>query len=304
MPTALVLTIGHGIGPEITARFLQQVTATHTVYVVGHTQAVQALLPHNRWPDWAYPVPIDGSAGDRAYHALAWAVQAIADGTAQGLVTGPISKAALWSAGYTYHGHTELLADLAQQHWPGSYTPEMLFVYQQFRLLLLTRHVPLAQVSAALTQAGVTQALTTLITFLQQHVGITHPRLAILGVNPHAGEIGGTEEIDVLQPACQHIQQMTGAICSQPLAADGFFRGFDPLTPGVDAVIAPYHDQGLIPFKLLAGWQAVNVTLGLPFLRTSVSHGTAPDIVGHQCAKPDSLLAAYDLLCQWTRLQL
>jgi 4-hydroxythreonine-4-phosphate dehydrogenase len=303
----VMLTMGNGIGPEITAKWLASgPDLPRPLVVVGQADALAAMTytPADTPSFTSVPhftkVPLTGSPGDVAYQALVLAVEAIANGQAAGLLTGPISKQALWQAGHHYNGHTELLAELANQHWPQqTYAPEMLFVYERFRLLLLTRHVPLALVSQTLTIDSVTRALLTLVRFLQQQVGVAKPRLALLGVNPHAGEIGGTEESTVLLPARQAIIDQTGADITLPLAADGFFRGFTATNPEFDAVVAPYHDQGLIPFKLLAGWQAVNVTLGLPFIRTSVSHGTAPDIVGKGIATTASLQAAYTQLVEW-----
>ncbi|HUY68154.1 MAG TPA: 4-hydroxythreonine-4-phosphate dehydrogenase PdxA [Alphaproteobacteria bacterium] len=170
---------------------------------------------------------------------------------------------------------------------------EMLFVHKGFRLLLLTRHIPLAEVPAALMKSGaVAGPVKTLIAFLRHQLNIEEPHLVMLGVNPHAGEIGGEEEAKVFAPVIKAVNGIGASRITGPVAADGFFRGFDPANPGCDAVIAAYHDQGLVPFKLVAGYAAVNMTIGLPFLRTSVSHGTAEDIAGLGLAKEDSLIAA------------
>jgi 4-hydroxythreonine-4-phosphate dehydrogenase len=169
----------------------------------------------------------------------------------------------------------------------------MLFVYKDFRLLLLTRHIPLADVSAALLVSGaVAKPLKTLIGFLRKQLKIEEPRIALLGVNPHAGEIGGGEEDKAFIPVIKAVNAIGATRLEGPFPADGFFRGFSADKPGYDAIAAAYHDQGLIPFKLLSGYEAVNVTIGLPFLRTSVSHGTAEDIAGQGIAREDSLIAA------------
>ena len=144
----------------------------------------------------------------------------------------------------------------------------MLFVYDRFRMLLLTRHVPLSRVAETLTQADVETAFQTLQTFLIMQMGITHPRIAVMGVNPHAGEIGGREEAEILIPVMTRLNVLGLAQFEGPFPADALFRGFDLATQPYDAYVAAYHDQGLIPFKLIAGYQAVNVTLGLPFIRT------------------------------------
>jgi 4-hydroxythreonine-4-phosphate dehydrogenase len=305
MTHSVVLTIGNGIGPEIVARWLAHCRLDVPVTLIGDTAVLMAYQPV--LPEGVSLLSVEGEAGYIAYQSLAIAVDIMAKrhqhGERCGLVTGPISKAALWQAGFTqYTGHTEILADLAKQHWPvHPCQSDMLFVYNEFRLLLLTRHVPLSAVSHTLTLTEVTQSLTTLVGFLQTQCHIPKPRLALLGVNPHAGEIGGLEEANVLIPASHAVMNQLNCWISPPMAADGFFRGFSSAQSGYDAIVSPYHDQGLIPFKLLAGWRAVNVTIGLPFMRTSVSHGTAPDIVGQGVAKPDSLIAAFDCLCQWLK---
>jgi len=241
-----------------------------------------------------------------AYNSLVAAVLAIRKGEADALLTGPISKENLHAANIPYEGHTEILQDLANQHFSkstsqGSYQSDMLFLYQQFRMLLLTRHVPLSKVGESMTYEGVCQSLKTLCEFLTEQAKIPHPKIAMLGVNPHAGESMGkgqqhesTEEARILIPAIQTIQRLFPSVAlTPPLAADGAFRGFKVDHPPYDAYVAAYHDQGLIPFKMMAGLQAVNVTIGLPFLRTSVSHGTAPDIAGKGLASEESLIAAY-----------
>jgi 4-hydroxythreonine-4-phosphate dehydrogenase len=302
MPHTLALTIGDptGIGPEITAKTLQQLTRfPDTKFVVlgaisALRQTAQQLgltLPE---ADQVTYHQIDAiSVGALAYQSLAQAVAMIAGDQADALVTGPIAKSNLAAAGLPYPGHTEILEELAQKFYPGSAAKsEMLFLYRQFRLLLLTRHLPLRDVPAALAQQGaVARPLKTLIQFLRQQ-GISEPKIALLGVNPHAGEIGGEEEDKLFKPVIKAVNAIGASQLAGPFAADGFFRGFSADAPGYDAVVAAYHDQGLIPFKLLAGYDAVNVTIGLPFLRTSVSHGTADSIVGQDKAMADSLLAA------------
>ena len=134
--------------------------------------------------------------------------------------------------------------------------------------------------------------LKSLITFLRHSLDIFEPRIAMLAVNPHAGEVGGDEDKKYIAPVIHAVNGIGASQLVGPLPADGFFRGFDPQNSGYDAVVATYHDQGLIPFKLLAGYEAVNMTIGLPFIRTSVSHGTAEDIVGKNLAREDSLIAA------------
>lgn len=340
----LALTMGDpdGIGPEITARFLHQWAKnalnsspsegwqarpdgvvskdTSSLIVYGDIAALQHIatvlnivLPEpsaelqyqNIEADHGDVSPM-ARCGQISYNSLVAAVLAINKGDADALLTGPISKENLHAANIPYEGHTEILQDLANQHFPKSstqapYQSDMLFLYQQFRMLLLTRHVPLSKVGESMTYDGVCQSLKTLCVFLTEQAKIPHPKIAMLGVNPHAGESMGkgqqhdsTEEARILKPAIEAIQRLFPSVSiTPPLAADGAFRGFKVDHPSYDAYVAAYHDQGLIPFKMMAGLQAVNVTIGLPFLRTSVSHGTAPDIAGKGIASEESLIAAY-----------
>jgi 4-hydroxythreonine-4-phosphate dehydrogenase len=232
--------------------------------------------------------------GDVAYLSIDTAVKLIADKNADALVTGPISKQNLLAAGYEAHGHTEILEQLAQKYFDAKDArAEMLFVYKNFRLMLLTRHVALSEVPAAIAKQGaVARPLKTLISYLRKQLKIDDPHIAILAVNPHSGEVGGDEEEKYLQPVIKAVNAIGASTLAGPFAADGFFRGFTVAENPYHAIVAAYHDQGLIPFKLLAGYEAVNVTIGLPFLRTSVSHGTAEDIVGKGIANEASLIAA------------
>ncbi|MFM7390721.1 MAG: PdxA family protein [Vampirovibrionales bacterium] len=253
--------------------------------------------------------PTPAQAGDIAFQSVVKAVelQHQALNPHQGLVTAPISKDHWWQAGHAFQGHTELLESLANKHvlpssplsaLPQSYQSDMIFMYKKFILLLLTRHVPLANVPTALANNNNRQSVQHLIQFLTTRLGIEQPRLGLLGLNPHAGEIGGDEEAHVLEPLRCWVNEQTPASLSVPQPADAYFRGFNPTAPPHDAVLACYHDQGLIPMKLLAGFEAINITLGLPFLRTSVSHGTAMDIAGLGRANATSLHDALWLLHQ------
>ena len=301
--THLILTPGDptGIGPEIAVKALRQLDefANLRLTVIGSLTALKQAaaqlgveLPQS--DGIAYQAVEDTQPGAVAYQSLLAAVENIRAGTGTALVTGPISKQNLQAAGHMFGGHTEVLEDLARRLWKQpKLHAEMLFVHGGFRLLLLTRHIPLATVPAALAQPGaVARPLKTLITYLRKTLAIETPRIAFLGVNPHAGESGGDEEKKYLLPVIHAVNGVGGSELCGPFPADGFFRGFDAGKPGYDAIVATYHDQGLIPFKLLAGHAAVNVTIGLPFLRTSVSHGTAADIVGRGVGDETSLLAA------------
>ena len=232
--------------------------------------------------------------GEVAYQSIDTAVMMIAGKQVDAMVTGPISKHNLQKAGHADHGHTEILENLARRYFnaPDAHA-EMLFIYKKFRLLLLTRHIALADVPLALAKPGaVARPMKTLIAFLRHRLNIEEPRIAMLAVNPHAGEVGGDEDTRYIAPVIHAVNAIGASQLVGPLPADGFFRGFDAQNSRYDAIVAPYHDQGLIPFKLLAGYEAVNMTIGLPFFRTSVSHGTAENIVGRNLAREDSLMAA------------
>lgn len=310
------LTIGDplGIGPEITARFLAQKAALphdgvrlrifgDIANLVQTAETWGISLPegqhfdyedlqHSRFSGRQKP------PGQVAFESVEAAVSEISAGLAQALVTGPISKENLQLAGIPFTGHTEMLQQFARKHSGQPVQSDMLFVYRQFRMLLLTRHVALRKVSESLSIREVSQSLSNLADFFQTVCQIQNPRWCVLGVNPHAGEVDGDEEERILKPALKAVSQKYGFGIEPPVAADAAFRYFDIERLSYDAYVAAYHDQGLIPFKMVAGLKAVNVTIGLPFLRTSVSHGTAPDIVGQGIADPCSLQAAYDLAYQ------
>jgi 4-hydroxythreonine-4-phosphate dehydrogenase len=298
----ICLTIGDstGIGPEITAKFLQTEPKARLLVLgdIPHlektAEQLRINLPqseHIQYENHAARQP-----GAVAYASLEAAVSKIYQGEASILVTGPISKDHLQEAGIAFTGHTEILQYLARKLYNRNYQSDMLFVYQQFRMLLLTRHVALRKVSEELSIPHIQQSLGNLIAFLKAHCGIEKPRLCVLGVNPHAGELeGGGEEERILEPALRLTSSKYDLEIDPPKPADAVFRHFDVNNLLYDAYVAAYHDQGLIPFKMVAGLNAVNVTIGLPFLRTSVSHGTAPDIAGQGIADPSSLQAAYDM---------
>jgi len=303
----LTLTPGDptGIGPEITAKVLARLDEfpDTSFIVVGSLKALEEAaknlgltLPQNDRVRY-HPIEAD-LPGTVAYKSIDVAVRMIASTEASALVTGPISKNNLKEAGIEFPGHTEILEDLARRHFnKPDVRAEMLFVYKDFRLLLLTRHVALKDVSKELAKPGaVAGPVKTLIAFLRHQMGVDTPKIALLGLNPHAGEIGGHEEDKFYKPVIHAVNAIGATELAGPFAADAFFRGFEAEKPGYDAIVAAYHDQGLIPFKLLAGYEAVNVTIGLPFLRTSVGHGTAEDIAGKGIAREDSLIAAIQLV--------
>ncbi len=253
------------------------------------------LLPVTPAPvprDFTLGVPsaFTGLVAARAVEAAARAALA---GGVDAVVTAPLAKSALAAAGFRHPGHTEFLAEIA-----GGVRVAMMFVAGSLRLTLATVHVPLADVPRSLTVDGILQTVRLTREGLARYLEITDPRIAVLGLNPHAGEGGlfGREEIECVEPAVARAVER-GWNVKGPFPADSFFfrRAND-----FDAVVALYHDQGLIPVKLLSRGLAVNVTLGLPFLRTSVDHGTAFELAGRGIASSDSLVEAARLAAEWT----
>jgi 4-hydroxythreonine-4-phosphate dehydrogenase len=232
------------------------------------------------------------ACGDAAHAAIIEAVALVRQGRAAGIVTAPISKAHLVAAGHDYPGHTELLAHLC-----GGVQVRMMMVGGSLRVVLVTIHMALRDVPKRLTAASIFDTIAITVAALRQRFRIRRPRIAVTGLNPHAGEDGlfGDEDIRVIAPAVRRARRR-GIDAVGPLAADGVFpyaaRG------DYDAVIAMYHDQGLAPFKLVHFADGVNCTLGLPFVRTSPDHGTAFDIAGRDKADASSMAAALLLAAQ------
>jgi 4-hydroxythreonine-4-phosphate dehydrogenase len=235
-------------------------------------------------------------------------------GEFDGIVTGPIAKSAWKAAGYNYPGQTELLAEKAGIERFG-----MLFVGRSpftgwtLRALLATTHIPLCQVSQALTPQLLTKKLDLLAECLQRDFGIKNGRIAIAGLNPHSGEMGqlGTEEIDWLIPWLESERQKRPHLQLEgPIPPDTMWvkpgqawYGNSVVKNPADAYLALYHDQGLIPVKLMAFDRAVNTTIGLPFVRTSPDHGTAFDIAGKGIADATSMKAAIQLAMELVKLR-
>ncbi|MBF0125411.1 MAG: 4-hydroxythreonine-4-phosphate dehydrogenase PdxA [Magnetococcales bacterium] len=216
------------------------------------------------------------------------ACQLALSGEALAVTTAPIHKASLHAAGITMPGHTEYIAHLTHRAHP-----VMMLVGGDLRVVPATIHQSLASVAATLSPELLRQVINTLLTALQRDFAVTMPRIAVTGLNPHAGENGsfGREEIEIIQPVCQQLaQQLPPHTIDGPLSADSLFHASRRCH--YDAIVCMYHDQALIPIKMLAFGAAVNVTLGLPIVRTSVDHGTAHDIAGRGQANPESLLQA------------
>ncbi len=219
-------------------------------------------------------------------------------GAVGGLVTAPIAKAPLYAAGFGFPGHTEFLAELtAASRHDGARGPVMMLTAADLRVALVTIHEPLAKVSSLLTVEKIVNAGLVTAQALRRDFGIAAPRLAVAGLNPHAGESGalGREEIEVIAPAVRALREL-GVEANGPSPADSLFH--PEARARYDAVLCMYHDQALIPVKMLDFWGGVNVTLGLPIVRTSPDHGTGFDIAGRGLARPDSLIAAIRLAAE------
>lgn len=283
----VAITVGDpaGIGPEIAAK----AAADPRVREVCEPVIYDAVP--------AGPIivgEVSAAAGLAAYDAIRRAVADAREGRVAAMTTAPINKLAFARAGLPWKGHTDLLAHLC-----GTARVAMLFYAPQLVVTLATVHLPLADVPQALTPEKVTMAIELTAGWMPR-IGVARPRLALAGLNPHAGEGGvlGHEDDEVLAPvvaACRN----RGIDVSGPWPADTVFPR---ATRGAfDAVIACYHDQGLIPVKLLTFGQAVNVTIGLPIIRTSVDHGTAFDIAGTNRADAGSLVEAVRLAARLAR---
>ncbi len=227
----------------------------------------------------------DPSLAPQVLQSIEAAGRACLEGSFDAVVTGPVQKSAFLDTGLAFFGHTEYLAAQAQS------TPVMLLLTGDLRIALATTHLPLAAVPSALNQSSLTETLEILIEGLRARFGLSCPHIRVLGLNPHAGEGGhlGREELDIIAPV---VASFRGRNChiEGPVSADTAFVN----RTGVDAYLAMYHDQGLPVLKTLGFGEAVNVTLGLPYVRTSVDHGTALALAGSGRADPSSLFAALD----------
>jgi 4-hydroxythreonine-4-phosphate dehydrogenase len=266
-----------GIGPEIAAKAAAdpRVRTVCEPLIYGADRSFE-------------PGQLSAAAGQAAYETIVRAVRDASAGGVHAIATAPINKEALALAGLPWRGHTEMLAALTNTR-----DVAMMFDSDKLRVVLATIHIPISEVPAALTR----QSLRIIIRLTAEAMpafGIATPRIALAGLNPHAGEHGviGQEEERVLAPAVEAARQ-EGIQITGPWPGDTVFTR--AVRGDFDVVIACYHDQGLIPVKLIAFGEAVNVTLGLPIIRTSVDHGTAFDIAGKGVANADSLIQAVRL---------
>ncbi|APF37211.1 4-hydroxythreonine-4-phosphate dehydrogenase PdxA [Chelatococcus daeguensis] len=248
---------------------------------IGHAVDAVPGVPSSRW-----------AAGTIA--AIDLAVRLIQEGRCTAVVTNPIAKHVLYEAGFAHPGHTEYLAVLAAGPGEPAPHPVMMLWSEELAVVPVTVHIPLAAVPAALTRELIVETGRIVARDLKERFGIARPRLAVAGLNPHAGEKGalGSEDEAVIAPAVAALRA-EGVEAGGPYPADTMFHA--RARRSYDAALCMYHDQALIPIKALAFDEAVNVTLGLPFIRTSPDHGTAFDIAGKGVARADSLCAAIRL---------
>lgn len=315
-PPVIALTTGEpaGIGPEISVAAALEYAARARIVLLGDGRLLGSRARNTGTPAVLVPfdpgrIPPQGSievinvplavpsVPGRPDPANARAVLATLDAAIDGcrsgrfaaMVTAPVQKSAISDAGIPFTGHTEYLAERT-----GTPRVVMMLVGGGLRVALATTHLPLSAVAQAITVAALTETLAILEHDLVARFGISHPRIAVAGLNPHAGEGGhlGREEIDVIEPALALARQR-GLSVEGPLPADTLFQ--PKVLEHADAVLAMYHDQGLPVLKYASFGAGVNVTLGLPFIRTSVDHGTALDLAGTGRADASSLKAAIDL---------
>jgi 4-hydroxythreonine-4-phosphate dehydrogenase len=290
----ILITMGEpsGIGPEIAIAAFDQLNGkigAHPLKLVGdagifggHRNALIATQAKV----CAVPGKPDTANAAAVIEAIEIAVKACLAGQAAAMVTAPIHKAILSEAGFPYPGHTEFLG-----HLTGMSRAVMMLASEKLRVVPLTIHTPLNQVPGAITKEAIVETAEIILGALTRDFGIAAPRLAIAGLNPHAGEDGmlGVEEKQIIAPAIAALKAK-GYSVSGPLSADTLFH--DEARKNYDAALTMYHDQGLIPIKTLSFWDGVNVTLGLPIVRTSPDHGTAFDIAGTGKADVRSMIAA------------
>jgi 4-hydroxythreonine-4-phosphate dehydrogenase len=325
MPRPLALTLGEpaGIGPDITfaawrrrselglppfylladpdfvARRARQMAPDVAVAVVEPASASATFATLLPVVDIAVAVSAepghpDQSSAPAAIAAIRRAVADVGTGAASAIVTNPIAKNVLYRSGFAEPGHTEYLAKLAAEATGVAYHPVMMLWSPELAVVPVTIHLPLKDVISRLTGDLVVETGRIVARDLRDRFGIARPRLVVAGLNPHAGEDGalGDEDLNLVRPAVERLKA-EGIDARGPLPADSLFHA--AARASYDAALAMYHDQALIPIKTLAFDHAVNVTLGLPFVRTSPDHGTAFDIAGTGRADPGSLIAALRL---------
>ena len=291
----------NGIGPEILAACLrdEQLGERVEIVAVGSAPVLEYYLerggeplpdvtiePVDANPEFRLlPGRADTHAGSLAMHSVARAITMCQEGRVDAMTTCPISKEVIARAGFDFPGHTEFIAEKT-----GSAEVLMMMVADALRVGLVSAHVPLSKVAQSVTAESVSRTVRLMAHSLRRDFGIDRPRIAVFGLNPHAGDGGvlGMEEIEIIAPTLASLADT--AELSGPFPADGFFGS--GAWKHVDGVVAMYHDQGLAPFKALSFGRGVNFSAGLPIVRTSPDHGTGFDIAGAGKADPSSLKAA------------
>ena len=287
----LVVTAGEpaGVGPELCNALLDSPFANDLVVIGDRRQLDERLaVIDTPFPVDVVPGKPDSANAETLLNGLRAAADGCLAGDYAGMVTAPLAKSVIADSGVAFTGHTEFLAELT-----GAPHPVMLLVAGDLRVALASTHLPLRDVPDYLTPAIIERVLKILDHDLREKFGISQPEIIVCGLNPHAGEGGhlGSEENDVITPTLEALRA-DGLRLRGPMPAD---TAFTPAAGNKDAVLAMYHDQGLPVLKYAGFGHAVNVTLGLPIIRTSVDHGTAFDIAGTGTADPGSLLAAVEL---------
>jgi len=273
------------LGLDIPLKTLERVDQT-----VGLFDDFLPVLDLGQAADFTYGQPSTDTA-PLVIDAIAQGVDLFFSGDVAGLVTAPIQKSVLYEAGFNHPGHTEYLAELCGKKTTNVEVPVMMLVSDQLRVVPLTIHMPLAQVAQTLTSSLIQTTCDKINTALQRDFGLSDPRIAVAGLNPHAGEQGtmGQEEEKIITPALDLLRSQ-GLNIIGPLPADTMFHA--AARTNYDAALCMYHDQALIPIKTLDFDGGVNVTIGLPLVRTSPDHGTALDIAGKGRANPQSMINA------------
>lgn len=317
----LVLSLGDpaGVGPEIVVKAWESLRDSGPAFVVvgDHgalrsagapsirivrdpaegAEAFSGALPLIDRPlaESAAPGAPTTRSAARIVDWIETATRLVLTGAASGLVTAPIAKSFLYAAGFKFPGHTEFLGELAPPVERGDGAgPIMMLTARDLRVSLVTIHEPLSKVPSLLSVRKIVNAGLVTAAALRNDFGVARARVAVCGFNPHAGEDGalGSEEIDIVRPAIAELRAL-GVDATGPHPSDSLFH--EEARGRYDAALCLYHDQALIPVKMLDFWGGVNITLGLPIVRTSPDHGTGFDIAGKGVAKPDSLIAAIRL---------
>ncbi len=321
-PLAIAMGDPAGIGPEIVAKcwMAREAQALPPFFAIGERRAIEAIwngpiasitTPDEARAHFAHALPVlqhdmsgeitpgepNADGAQCALHSLEIGIGLAKSGAAAALVTGPVSKSQLYQIGFTHPGQTEFIAERCGIS-PANVV--MMLAGPSLRVVPLTIHIPLGDVPAALSIELIRTRALVASKGLTRNFGIASPRLAVAGLNPHAGENGalGREEIDIIIPAIESLRT-EGMDISGPYAADGMFHG--PARAAYDAALCMYHDQALIPIKTLHFDDGVNMTLGLPIVRTSPDHGTAFGIAGMDSARPGAMIAAIHMAEQAAR---